>query len=147
MVLWTVFLYLLTKSFKHIKINILCNNFHVHKNLVFQSCNKSLNKNRFSCIKSWIHFNVVYSQKYLKKLNVKFTTLINTYFVGYRPFEVVFWNALTTLLPILFFKETTHAYLLNKSNAHNKGQIPLFLLLNYYIWAKSTPWILSLKDE
>ena len=44
-------------------------------------------------------------------------------------------------------REEAHAYLLNKSMAHNKYLIPLLYLLNDCISAKSTPQILSLNEE
>ena len=51
------------------------------------------------------------------------------------------------LTPFLSFKVTNHAYLLNKSIAHNKYLIPLLYLLSDCISAKSLPQILSLNDE
>ena len=58
-----------------------------------------------------------------------------------------FLNALTIVIPLLSFKGTTLACLLNKSIAHNRYLIPLLYLLNDCISAKSTAQILSLKDE
>ena len=63
-----------------------------------------------------------------------------------HPFEIIFLNALTTLVSFLSFIEITHAYLLNKSIAHNKYLFPLFYLLSDCISAKSTPQILSLNE-
>ena len=51
------------------------------------------------------------------------------------------------LAPVLSFIRIAHAYLLNKSIAHNKYLIPLLYLLNDCISAKPTPQILSLNDE
>ena len=51
------------------------------------------------------------------------------------------------LTPFLSFKGTTQAYLLNKSITHKRYLIPLLCLLINYISAKSTPQILSLKEE
>ena len=125
-------------------MKIFRNSCHVLKNLAFQCPNKSFSNNKFLC---WIHFNVIYFQKPLKKIIVKFTTLINHILLGFLPFEIIFWNPLTMLITLLSFKGTTHAYLLNKSIAHNKHLILLLYLLNDCISAKSTPPILSLKDE
>ena len=51
------------------------------------------------------------------------------------------------LTPFLSFKGTTHAYLMNKSITHKRYLIPLLYLLINCISAKSTPLILSLKEE
>ena len=87
MVLWTLLLYLLTISSDiSCDINILWNGCHVLKNLVFESSNKLFSNNRFSFIVCWIHFSAIYFQKPLKKLIVKFTTLINPYFIWFASF-------------------------------------------------------------
>ena len=80
------------------KMKIFWNNCHVLKNLAFQCPNKSFSNNKFLC---WIHFNVIYFQKPLKKIIVKFTTLINHILLGFLPFEIIFWNPLT--MPITLF--------------------------------------------
>ena len=51
------------------------------------------------------------------------------------------------LIPFLSFNGTTNAYLLYKSITHKRYLIPLFLLLNNFMSAKSTPHILSLDCE
>ena len=60
------------------------------KNLVFQRPKKSFSNNRFSFIVCLIHFNVIYFQKSLKRIIVKFTTLINPYFIWFA----YFWDYL-----------------------------------------------------
>ena len=66
---------------------------------------------------------------------------------GFLPFEIIFQNALTILVPFLSFIGITHTYLLKKPIAHNKYLFPLLCLLSDCILAKSIPQILSLKDE
>ena len=51
------------------------------------------------------------------------------------------------MTPSLSFRGTTKAYLENKSIAHKRYLIPLLYLLNNCLSAKSTPQILSLKEE
>ena len=46
----------------------------------------------------------------------------------------------------MYFKGTTHAYLLKMSMTHNKNQNPLLYLLINCISTRSAPKILSLKD-
>ena len=72
---------------------------------------------------------------------------MNSILFGFLPFEIIFRNASTILIPLLSFKGTTHVYLLNKSIAHNKYLIPLLYLFSDCISSKSTPQILSLKYE
>ena len=117
------------------------------KNFILQSSNKSFSNNRFYFIKCWIHFNVIYFQKIFIRLNVELTAFINPYFIWISSFWDYFLNALPILVPFLSFIGTTHAYLLNKSMAHNNYLTPLLYLLNDCISAKSTAQILSLKDE
>ena len=50
-------------------------------------------------------------------------------------------------MPFLSFKGITQAYLLKISITHNKKQITLLDLLINCISARSSPQILSLKDE
>ena len=69
------------------------------------------------------------------------------YIFDFLPFEINFLNALTILVPFLSFKGITHAYLLNKSIAHDKYLTPLLYLLNDCTSAKSTPQILPLNEE
>ena len=146
MLLWTVLLYLLTISSNTSKKNIFWNSCRVLKKLVFRGPNKSFSNSRFSFI-CWIHFNVIYFQKHLKKSIVKLTTLINIYFIWLASFWDYFWNALAIIIPLLSFKGTTLVYLLKISIAHNKYLIPLLYLLIDCVPAESTPQILSLKDE
>ena len=51
------------------------------------------------------------------------------------------------VISFLSFKGTAKAYLLNKSIAHKRYLIPLLYLLIKCMSAKSTPQILSLKEE
>ena len=134
---------------QHIKINIFWNSCRMLKNFfsVLSLINKSFSNNRFSFIVCWIHFNVIYFQKIFKRIIIKFTTLINPYFICYFSFEIIFWNALTIVVPFLSFIGITHAYLLKKWTAHNKYLFALLYLLSDCISAKSIPQILSLKDE
>ena len=57
------------------------------------------------------------------------------------------WNALTVLTPFLTFKGTIQAYLLKKTMTYNKNLIGLLDLLINCISAKSTPQMLSLKNN
>ena len=57
-------------------------------NLAFQCSNKSLSNNRFSFMVCGIHFNVIHFQKIFKRFIIKFTTLINPYFIWFSSF----WN-------------------------------------------------------
>ena len=83
-----------------------------------------------------------------KKAYVRFTSLIDPYFIWFlSELSKTFWNALTIQLPLLLFEKATQAYLKNKSIAHNKYLIPLLYLLSDCISAKSTPQILLIKDE
>ena len=50
-------------------------------------------------------------------------------------------------MPFLSFKGITNADLLKGSITHNKKQIPLLILLNNCISARSAPQILSIKVE
>ena len=51
------------------------------------------------------------------------------------------------VIPFLFFKGTTQAYLLKITIKHNKKHIPLTNLLNNCISVRLAPKILSIKDE
>ena len=57
------------------------------------------------------------------------------------------WEALVIVIPFLFFKGATHAYLLKALITHNKNRNPFLYLLINYTSARSAPQILSLKDE
>ena len=131
------------------KIDNLWNSCHVLKNLVLQRPNGSLSNNRLYFIVCWMEFNVIHFQKTLKKIIVKFTTLINPYFIlfGLRSFEIIFWRALTILILLLSFKGTTQVCLLKGSIEHNKYLIPLLYMLNDCMSVKSVPEILSLNNE
>ena len=56
-------------------------------------------------------------------------------------------SALVIVKPFIYFKGTTHAYLLKISLTYNKTRILLLNLLLNCILARSTPQILSVKDE
>ena len=109
------------------------------KNFIFYSSNKSFSNNRFSFIVCWIHFDIIYFQKIFKTFIIKFTTLINPYFIWFLFFWNYFfkWSSYTS--SFLSFIGTTQSYLLKKSIAHNKYLIPPLYLHNDSISAKSTP--------
>ena len=55
--------------------------------------------------------------------------LLSTYILfSFLPCEIIFWKALTVLVPLLFFKVITHAYLLKISIVHNEWWINIFFL-------------------
>ena len=58
-----------------------------------------------------------------------------------------FRKALVIVIPVISFKGTTHAYLLKISITYNKKRILLLNVLLNCILARSTPQILSIKDE
>ena len=87
-------------------------------------------------------------KKIFKRIIIKFTTLVNSYFICFLcPFQIIFLNGLTILVPFLCSIERTHTYLLNKSITHNKYLFSLLYLLSDSISAKSTFQILSLENE
>ena len=129
------------------KINILWNRCHVFKNLVFHRPNESLSNNILSFTVCWIHFNVIYFQKIFKRIIIKFTTLVNPYFIWFSSFWDYFLKCVNNTNSFFVFYRNKPRILLNKSIAHNKYLFPLLSLLSGCISAKSTPQILSLKDE
>ena len=64
--------------------------------------------------------NIEYiSVLFIFKKSVK--ELLSTYILfSFLPCEIIFWKALTVLVPLLFFKVITHAYLLKISIVHNE---------------------------
>ena len=92
--------------------------------------------------------NIIIRQKWFHWPIVKFTASICQYFIW---FAVSFiWNFLKGISDynsFLSFKGITHVYLLWISIAHNKNLNPLLNLLINYIFARSTPQILSINSE
>ena len=110
------------------------------KNFAFQRSNKPLRYVEYISM-------LVTFENLLKSLLQNSPPLPTHILFGFLPSEIIYWNALTIVLPFLSLKGMTQVYLLKKSIAHNKYLIPLLYLLNDCISVKSTPQILSLKDE
>ena len=60
---------------------------------------------------------------------------------------VFFLKSSVIVIPFLFFKGITHAYLLKISITRNKCLIPLLNSLTNYISAKSATQVLSLNEK
>ena len=83
---------------------------HVFENLVFQCSNKSLTNNTFPFIVCSIHFNVIYFQNIFEIIIIKFTTLINPYFIWFSSFWDYFLKCVNNTNSFLSFIGITHAY-------------------------------------
>ena len=96
----------------------------------------------------WIHFYAILFKHDFIDLLLNALPLSTHILFDWRLISSkIFLKALVISIALLSFKGITHAYLLKISITHNKNLNPLLNLLINCISSRSTPQILSIKDE
>ena len=96
----------------------------------------------------WIHFYLIFlSHDFTDLLQNSLPLSTHIFFEFLLDCFKTFWEALVIVIPFLFFKKITFAYLVKISITRNRKRIHFLNLINNYISVRSVPQLLSIKGD